>query len=531
MGISVSIKNANFKIYQKNLDDYVKEHGGYTYANLSAYAQPDALGSEITFDGEIPWLSGVADQEGDYPANWIRSGQQTAGSKWECNSVQPDMPECDYMKWRSEDFFNLFDFVDGNGSTEKVRGFMDPNQQFEDLAGGTWAPYVMTSPYDGGPKARFLVQDVVAGEGSPIPSEFDFTVLASIPNLASYNQTLTNLYSVDIVLTPDKSLWTRAVVLESGSAGLNDNFVVTQNFNGQTYENIRMEPKNCPSVDKDGNPDNSGTTGMGWFPGYAINVETGERLNIMFAENSADELNNGNDMLFNPTSVYSYLRDPLADTLMLDEEGKPVALSEAQYNYYREQYGAQLANALAYGEPLNGGRHYVYVVGSTGNTANTYYRLNRRRNFNDGNQTVTASGVTHGGTFTVDGQSYPYYDCDAYDEGKWLRAKFKTITENNYSNTARKAKKMQVFNNVMWTSIPMPNQMYADQWLSSNATIKLRVSRPYMRYSSRWYDNPSQSANADLNNGYPMYQFTTKNIAPNCSEPVLWILQLRTYRT
>ena len=526
MGISVSIKNANFKIYQKNLDEYVKEHGGYTYANLSAYAQPDALGSEITFDGEIPWLSGVADQEGDYPANWIRSGQQTAGSKWECNSVQPDMPECDYMKWRSEDFFNLFDFVDGNGSTEKVRGFMDPNQQFESFVNGTWAPYIMSSPYDGGPKARFLVQDVVAGEGSPIPSEFDFTVLASIPNLASYNQTLTNLYSVDIVLTPDKSLWTRAVVLESGSAGLNDNFVVTQNFNGQTYENIRMEPKNCPSVDKDGNPDNSGTTGMGWFPGYAINVETGERLNIMFAENSADELNNGNDMLFNPTSVYSYLRDPLADTLVLDEEGNPVALSEAQYNYYREQYGVQLANALAYGEPLNGGRHYVYVVGSTGNTANTYYRLNRRRNFNDGNQTVTASGVSHGGTFTVDGQSYPYYDCGAYDEGKWLRAKFKTITENNYSNTARKAKKMQVFNNVMWTSIPMPNQMYADQWLSSNATIKLRVSRPYMRYSSRWYDNPSQSANADLNNGYPMYQFTTKNIAPTKVEQVADVEQL-----
>ena len=521
MGISISIKNANFKIYQQSLKDYVLENGGYTYANLTRYAQPDAVGSDISFDGDIPWLSGVIDQEGDYPANWIRSGQQTASNKWECNSVQPDQAQCDYMKWRAEDFFNLFDFVDGNDQTEKVRGFMDPNQQFEGFVNGMWAPYVMTSPYDGGPKAKFLVQDIVESENPPQLSEFDFTALTSIPNLASYNQTLTNLYSVDIVLTPDKNLWTRAVVLESGSAGLNDDYLITQNFNGQTYQNVRMEPKKCPSVDKDGNPDNSGTTGMSWFPGYAINVETGERLNIMFAENSADELNNGNDMLFNPTPVYSYLRDVRADTLVLDEEGDLITLSEAGYNSYRDVYG------LSFGEPLNGGRHYVYVVGSSGNTANTYYRLNRKRNFNDDDQTVTASGTSHGGTFTgSDGNSYPYYDCGVYDEGKWLREKFNTITESTYSSNARKAKKMQVFNNVMWTSIPMPNQMFEDQWLSSNATIKLRVSRPYMRYSSRWYSNPSQSPNADLNNGYPMYQFTTKNIAPTKVEQVVDVEQL-----
>ena len=521
MGISISIKNANFKIYQKSLDDYVKENGGYTYKNLTHFAQPDALGSEITFDGDVPWLTGLMDQEGDYPANWIRAGQQTAGSKWECNSVQPEMPACDYMKWRSEDFFNLFNFVDGNGSSELVRGFMDPNQQFESFVNGTWAPYVMTSPYDGGPKARFLVKDIVAGEAAPLPSEFDFTVLASIPNLASYNQTLTNLYSVDIVLTPDKSLWTRAVVLESGSAGLSDNYLITQHFNGQTYQNVRLEPKKCPSVDKDGNPDNSGTTGMGWFPGYAINVETGERLNIMFAENSADELNNGNDMLFNPTSVYSYMRDMMADTLMLDEEGNPIALSEAQYNYYRGQYGMQ------FGEPLSGGRHYVYIVGSSGNTANSYYRFERKRNFNDSGIQVNSSGVQHGGTFTgSDGNSYPYYDCGAYDEGKWLREKFRTINETNFSATSRKAKKMEVFNNVMWTGIPLPNQMFTDQWLSSTATVKLRVSRPYMRYSSRWYDSPSQSPNADLNGGYPMYEFTTKNIAPTKVEQVADVEQL-----
>ena len=60
-----------------------------------------------------------------------------------------------------------------------------------------------------------------------------------------------------------------------------------------------------PSVDKEGNPStNPGSVsnpevsndpndpnyicgrGMGWFPGYAIDVTTGERLNMAFGEDS-----------------------------------------------------------------------------------------------------------------------------------------------------------------------------------------------------------------------------------------------------
>jgi hypothetical protein len=53
---------------------------------------------------------------------------------------------------------------------------------------------------------------------------------------------------------------------------------------------------------------------MSWFPGYAYDVETGERLNIFFGENSLYDgtvlqenlnpgSNTGNDMIFNPTST------------------------------------------------------------------------------------------------------------------------------------------------------------------------------------------------------------------------------------
>ena len=50
--------------------------------------------------------------------------------------------------------------------------------------------------------------------------------------------------------------------------------------------------------------------GMGWFPGYAFDPSTGERLNISFAENSYLAADNGRDMLWNPTArITSQLGD------------------------------------------------------------------------------------------------------------------------------------------------------------------------------------------------------------------------------
>lgn len=499
-GISVLVKNQPFAIHDKNLANYVAQNGGNTYKNNAWYAQPDMIGSAIEYSGSNHWLGGLKDAETSTPDNWIRSGKHYASSKWECNSVQAGA-ECDYLKWRTEDYFNLY-----IPSYEKVRGWMDYLGQYENIANGTWAPYVMTSAYDGGPKARFLVEDVFVLEVAPSPSYYDFTTLSSIPNTASYNQTLTNLYSVDIVLTPDKSKWTRAVVLEAGSAGVEDNYLVNQQFNGQTYQNIRHEPKNCPSVDKNGNPDNSGTTGLGWFPGYAINVETGERLNIMFAENSADIYNNGNDMIFNPTDVFAFQKDSTGN-LMLDANGQPIPLTQEEYNTL---YNSPVCDRTKLGEPLYGGRHYVYIMGSSGNTANLYYRSNNQsRNYNDNNQTIAAAGSQYGGTFVgTDGDEYPYYECGVYDECNWVKQKFSTLIESNMNAMSRKAKKMEIFNNVMWTGIPMPAEGQESHWLANDATVKIRVSRPYMFYSSAVGIEPD----VVTNNNAPVFTFTTSDM-------------------
>jgi hypothetical protein len=65
--------------------------------------------------------------------------------------------------------------------------------------------------------------------------------------------------------------------------------------------NKKFNLRNHASLDKEGK-EIAGDKGRSWFPGYAINVETGERLNIIFGEDSRQYTNNGRDMKWNPTS-------------------------------------------------------------------------------------------------------------------------------------------------------------------------------------------------------------------------------------
>lgn len=230
---------------------------------------PDKNGfmeATMTFgDQSKVWLTGVADQEGQNNFNWIRSGTVPAGTGcglWAGDVIGPD-----------------------------------DNGEYEKILGGTWAPYKMTAGDD--PDGCFT---------GPRMTSTTASIIATLNRIET-------LASVDVVLTPDKSKWSRCVVIEAGSnAGLNE---------GATP---KWHLRAGQSLDKNGNPDGTGT-GMSWFPGYAINVETGERLNIAFAENSALVAENGRDMKWNPTAS---VESPLFD-------------------------------------PLWGGMHYIYVFGHNGN--------------------------------------------------------------------------------------------------------------------------------------------------------------------
>lgn len=225
------------------------------------------LFAEVIYaDPTRQWLSGVPDVDGPNVYNWIRSG----------TLADDDAPE-----------YN--DYKD-----------IDNGQYYEKVLGGTWAPYRLVSTLANNPG---------------ITSLYGFLGLNKMEKLAS----------VDIVFTTDKSLWTRCPVIETC-----DDAVLSEG--GAAKYGLRKHA----SVDKNGTTGTAEATydgkaeGMGWFPGYAINVETGERLNIIFGENSWLVGENGRDMLLNPTSSYEALN-----------------------------------------QILFGGEHYIYILGHNGDNIST----------------------------------------------------------------------------------------------------------------------------------------------------------------
>ena len=121
-----------------------------------------------------------------------------------------------------------------------------------------------------------------------------------------------DLNNVDIVFTSDKSKWSKCIVVETSHI----------EFYNLGYEQegdaLQLEMRDAPSVSRDEVDENGepkeltdGSRGFGWFPGYAVDVETGERLNIFFGENSTYggpyaefSGNSGRDMAWNPNSTY-----------------------------------------------------------------------------------------------------------------------------------------------------------------------------------------------------------------------------------
>ncbi len=206
--------------------------------------------SDLQFeDNNMKWLTGVENANGLSPVNWIMSGNFDG---------TPDTP--------GDSVHNPACYSANN---------YDVSNLFTDMVGGIAAP---------GRMARF-------NDCSPTPLAISSSVGSSsiLGSTAALDMATVYHPSVDIVFTDDTSKWTRCPVIELHK---DDQTAL----NGGKAGFLRQSS----SVDKLGNPDGSGT-GMGWFPGYAIDVETGRRLNMAFCENSTMSLDNGDDMIWNPT--------------------------------------------------------------------------------------------------------------------------------------------------------------------------------------------------------------------------------------
>jgi hypothetical protein len=259
LGISVQIKQQKYTI-----------PNGVNGAQYTT----EMISSELNFsDSSKQWMSFISDNDGFFPTNWIRSGTYSP----ETDANDPGYECLDQTSPSYRDYLDPCNYPDWGGTNN----FIDPDKTFSKLLGGGIAPHALTG-----------------FEGSYMPmAYYNYGTPTSAKNASS----LSFLPSVDIVITSDKAKWTRCPVIETGR-------IAALNINGALPGQMRKSP----SVDKNGQPDNSSTTGMGWFPGYAIDVESGARLYMAFGENSFLVNDNGGDMIWNPSEK------------LVDSEGAPV---------------------------------------------------------------------------------------------------------------------------------------------------------------------------------------------------------------
>jgi hypothetical protein len=234
----------------------------------------DLVSSSIEYaDPSKPWLAGIDDEEGFTEFNWIRAGSV---------KTEGDDPQAVFERLYD-------DFEQGTGDFP----FTDADELYETVVGGTWAPYCLVSFSADDPNTDGAIVNNIAPTTDDLKGDLDVLASAKLSNIRGLN-------NVDIVLTSDKSKWTRCPVLEMQYS----EDLAFDNDGNNNMDPVKMKMRRSPSVDQNGNPDGTGT-GMGWFPGYAIDVGTGERLNMAFGEDSWLVGENGRDMIWNPTSRLS----------------------------------------------------------------------------------------------------------------------------------------------------------------------------------------------------------------------------------
>lgn len=162
----------------------------------------------------------------------------------------------------------------------------------------TWAPYDLAAWWEGD-NARYT-GGVPGSSTNPVAQcPFEIAYTYTTQNLSNFE----TLPDVDIVFTKDKTKWTKCAVVE-----MQDNQALAQGYSTTDNQSkfllrrhagwdMAYTGTNTPTYSED-----TADNGMSWFPGYAINEGTGQRLNIVFGENSYLANDNGADMLWNPTS-------------------------------------------------------------------------------------------------------------------------------------------------------------------------------------------------------------------------------------
>ncbi len=374
------------------------------------------ISSSITFaDASKKWLTGLKNVDAKSYSHWIRSGKTSS----------------------TDDFLNCYVGI-------------DDNQYYEGVVDGTWAPYRLVAP---------------------TATTFDHTLYYTGPGfqkLIMPKTQIKDLSSVDVVFTSDKSKWTRCPVIEMCEDSLyaDSSYLHT---NGITSRARKFDIRRAPSVDKNGNPDGTTntwgppgvpSTGMSWFPGYAINLETGERLNMAFGENSALVKQHGNDMKWNPTA-----NTTSTDSLPWDSQGQT-------------------------GSPVFGGQHYIYVFGHI------------KDNDSVGSPTPN-----------------DFINMPRYDAGKFMDSIL-----HSSSGLPSNTNKGEIYRDALWVNIPLLTAGHSlletdvTVRLRVSKSYKFGYSPATIQDGTKIIYTDTASVAWGQNKNLPMYTFTTDGIATHTSQ-------------
>jgi len=398
----------------------------YGYPALSGRSVTNGyLGSEIAYADETDnWLSGIIDQDQSQALNWIKSG----------TFLSPESSQ----DLTSDDHLN--NFAATTSPDLDAFSFLDPEEYWENAINKTWAPFALAS-YD---------------TAHPVPM-FSGNVLGAERLLQAAN--LANTPSVNVYITSDKSKWTRCPVFEAGDEDILSDGPATRgelrkalsvdkdgrnqldpnvNEAEATYNGLQTIGANLPNMTADdiayyqaitGETSASDlsdySVGMGWFPGYAINVETGERLNMAFSEDSWLKNENGADMLWNPT-------DKIVEEL--------------------------------FGELRFGGKHMIYVF---------------RNNFEDVNANGNISAQEDQYLMpNYDGGTFAFQSLIDFDPSQGS-----TLID---ANSTKFKKYAGVWRAGAWVGYPLlaPNAKLFGDAGNNDVVIKLRSTRPYTNYAA-----------------------------------------------
>lgn len=429
LGISISLSNPQRicdPIVPQNVVSVSKEFLGAVRANM-LIGNPLLTSGIVYADKSKGWLTGYSDNDGLEISNWIRSGTVYENT----NTANPSEDGWDYFCTFPDTTFNDNHEVE---SIDKRPVGLDPSNYFEKCVDGTWAPYRLASI--GASHPAFCRNPYFNGDVDNSSDEVSSRTPSRVNSLL-FND-MNNLCSVDIVFTSDTTKWTRVPVIEMGSDP-----ALTEGH-AKKYQ-LRKHA----SWQKDGTYSTDPTdVGMSWFPGYAVNLETGERLNMMFGENSALGQYNGRDMIWNPEYVESY-------------------------------------------SSFGGGMHYVYVFGTARHlfkysSTNTYY------SFPAYDEGVTAKNSLSLLDNLVDMTSNASLNTFIEVE--------KMFSSVMWVGTPA-AQGVFAYGNASESVVPISKK--TPTLIPTDATVQIRVRKPYM---VNW-SHSGANATVAQNNNFPMYRF------------------------